>query len=162
MTSINYREQYIGTGTHVLRETLSQQASKAGYSIKLDAQFDDVTELEQEKLDKCDFPESLLFTVDVNLIQSKKAFLNFIKGLDDTAVYDQLWNLRPHNPHTYQAPIGKAADSYENVLSLSSLSLLLTLVVINFVAFFFHTTVSIVSVILILLYLPKVDVSIHV
>ena len=112
MTStINYREQYIGTGTHVLRETVSQQASKAGYSIKLDAEFDNVTESEQEKLEKfAVFPESLLFTVEVNLNQSKKAFLNFIKGLDDHAVYDQLWNLRPHNPHTYQAPIGKIAD----------------------------------------------------
>ena len=112
MTSIvNYREQYIGMGTHVLRETVSQQASKAGYSIKLDAEFDHVTEVEKEKLDKCIFPESLLFSVEVNLNQSKKAFLNFVKGLDDSAVYHQLWNLRPHNPHTYQAPIGKAAHS---------------------------------------------------
>lgn len=115
MSSINYREQYIGTGTHVLKETLSQQASKAGYSIKLDAEFDDVTELEQEKLDKCIFPESLLFTVAVNLNQSKKAFLNFINGLDDPAVYDQLWNLRPHNPHTYEAPIGKNCRQLQNV-----------------------------------------------
>ena len=95
----------------MLRETVSQQASKAGYAIKLDAEFDNVTESEQEKLGKCIFPESLLFTVEVNLNQSKKAFLNFIKGLDDPGVYDQLWNLRPHNPHTYQAPIGKVAHS---------------------------------------------------
>lgn len=105
--SINYREKHIGLGTHVLSETVTEQAAKVGHLVKLNADFEVVTDSEQEKLDAQVFPESLMFTVDVNLVQSKKAFLNFIKGLDDNAVYDQLWNLQPHNPHTYEAPIGE-------------------------------------------------------
>ena len=102
----NNREKYIGIGTHILREAVTEHASNLGHPVKLVADFDSPTQTEQEKLDKQVFPEDLLFTVDVDLGQSKKAFLNFIKGLDDSAVYDQLWDLQPHNPHTYEAPIG--------------------------------------------------------
>ena len=102
----NYRNLYIGAGTHVLSETVAEEADKIGESVKFDADFDSMTNSEKERLDKQVFPGDLMFTVDVDLVHSKKAFLNFMKGLDDSAVYDQLWNLRPHNPHTYEAPIG--------------------------------------------------------
>ena len=102
----NYRELYIGAGTHVLSETVSEEAQKIGQSVKLDAEYEAVTSSEKETLQQQVFPHDLMFTVDVDLVHSKKAFLNFIKGLDDDAVYDQLWNLRPHNPRTYEAPIG--------------------------------------------------------
>lgn len=105
--SVNYREEYIGLGTHVLRETVMEEADKVGHPVKINANFDVVTDTEQKKLDSQQFPESLMFSVDVNLAQSKKAFLNFVSGLDEDAVYDQLWNLRPHNPHTYEPPIGE-------------------------------------------------------
>ena len=95
----------------MLRDTVSTQATKVGFSVSLDAQFDSVTQLEQEKLAKQQFENELHFTVDVNLTESKKAFLNFIKGLDDSAVYGKLWDLQPHNPHTYEAPIGKLFDT---------------------------------------------------
>ena len=102
----NYRELYIGVGTHILSETVSEEATKIGQPIKLDAEFEDMTDSEKEKLDKQVFPDDLRFTVDVDLVHSKKAFSNFVKGLDNCEVYDQLWNLRPHNPCTYEAPIG--------------------------------------------------------
>jgi hypothetical protein len=102
----NYREMYIGAGTHVLSETVSEEAQKVDEVFKLDAEYEDLTSSEKKKLEKQVFPQDLMFTVDVDLIHSKKAFLNFVKGLDDDAVYDQLWNLRPHNPITYEPPIG--------------------------------------------------------
>ena len=107
----NCRELYIGAGIHVLSETVSEDAQKVNEVIKLDAEYDDLTSSEKEKLGKQVFPPDLMFTVDVDLIHSKKAFLNFMKGLNDGAVYDQLWNLRPHNPSAYEAPIGMCTIS---------------------------------------------------
>ena len=102
----NNREKFIGIGTHILGDTVKVQASKLDHPVNLSANFETLTPKEQEKFDQQVFPKELMFHVDVDLVHSKKAWLNFVKGLDDTAVYDQLWDLRPHNPHTYEAPIG--------------------------------------------------------
>ena len=114
----NYRKLYIGTGTHVLSETVTEEAHKIGETVKLKAEFEDMTSSEKEKLEQQVFPHDLQFTVDVDLIHSKKAFLNFMDGLDDSAVYDQLWNLRPHDPRTYEAPIGTMKITLYSIISL--------------------------------------------
>ena len=126
MTSTtNYRELYIGTGTHVLSETVTEEAQKIGEPVKLKAKFEDMTSAEKEKLEQQVFPHDLHFTVDVDLVNSKKAFLNFMDGLDDGAVYDQLWNLRPHNPRTYEAPIGNMSSILLKALARPDTSVLL-------------------------------------
>ena len=79
--------------THAtLSEAVSDHASKVGFPIKLDAQFEAVTETEREKLDKQVFPDNL-FTSNVNLAHSKKAFLNIVRGLDDVSKIEQLWSM---------------------------------------------------------------------
>ena len=102
--STSVLEEKISSST--LRDTLTEEAVKVGHSFKMNADFDPVTEAEKQRLDKQVFPDSLMLSSDVNLSQSKKAFLNLTKNLDDSAKFDQLWNLQPHNPHTYQPPIG--------------------------------------------------------
>ena len=100
----SFLKQHIGDQT--LSETVAEQASQVGHSFKPGAEFDALTESEQEKLNKQSFPDSLVFSVDVNLTDSKKAFLNFMKGFDDPSevLYEQLWKLQPHNPLTYDGP----------------------------------------------------------
>lgn len=93
MTSEYHREQdiYQSRAHATLSEAVSEHASKVGYPIKLDAEFETVTESEREKLDKQVFPDNL-FTGDINLAHSKKAFLNIVKGLDDFSQCEQLWS----------------------------------------------------------------------
>lgn len=102
----NYLEQRTGCDRPTLSETVAEQASKVGNPFKPGhgAEFDTLTESERGKLDKQVFPGDL-FTEDVNLTHSKKAFLNIMKDSSET-VCEQLKNPQPHNPHTYQAPIG--------------------------------------------------------
>ena len=101
----NYLEQCAGVGG--LSETLTKYAGELGHCFDLDAKFDTLTEQEQENVGSHIFPDSLMLSVDVNLHQSKKAFLNLLRGLDHSGMFTQLWNLRPHDPHAYQPPIGK-------------------------------------------------------
>lgn len=64
------------------------------------------TESELAKIKEVTFPQHLNFSVKVNLADSKKAFKNFIGGLDQNMTYSGLWDIYPHNPHTYPNPIG--------------------------------------------------------
>ena len=54
----------------------------------------------------------LQFTVDVNLIDSKKAFKALRSGLDDNQDFMSLLNLNAHNPHTYPNPMGQVDMSF--------------------------------------------------
>ena len=101
----NYLEWDAGVSR--LSEALTKDAGKLGLCFDLDAKFDTLTNGEQEKVDCHIFQDSLMFSVDVNLHHSKKAFLNLLKGFEDPEMFIQLWNLRPHDPHVYQPPIGK-------------------------------------------------------
>lgn len=103
----NHLEQHTASSVDGLSETLTKVAGKLGHCVDLDAKFDTVTEQEQEKIGNHVFQDSLMFSVDVNLHHSKKAFLNLLKGLDNSEMFSQLWNLCPHDPHAYQSPIGK-------------------------------------------------------
>ena len=75
-----------------LGEAVSEHASKVGYPVKLVAEFETVTETEKEKLDKQVFPDNL-FTGNVNLAHSKKAFLNIVRGLEDISQCEQFWSM---------------------------------------------------------------------
>lgn len=94
MTFNYHKEQDICQNrTHAtLSEAVSEHASKVGYPIKLDAEFEAVTETEKEKLDKQVFPDNL-FTSNVNLARSKKAFLNIVRSLDDISQCEHLWSM---------------------------------------------------------------------
>ena len=89
-----------------LQETLTEEAVKVGHTLKTNADYIPVTEAEKQRLDKQVFPDNLKLSSDVNLSQSKKAFLNLTKDLEDPTKFKQLWDPRPHNPHSYQVPIG--------------------------------------------------------
>ena len=94
--------------TRVLHDTVIKEAVRIGHSFKgpWKAQFDDITVQEREKIDKQVFPDNLMFSAAVNLEQSKKAFVNFLNGLDDSAEFGSWWDLPPHNPHRYRPPVG--------------------------------------------------------
>ena len=105
MMACNYDKQDIGQRATciTLTETVAKQASKVGHPVKLDAEFETVTESEREKLDQQVFPDKL-FTSDVNLAHSKKAFLNFMKGFDDFSQCEKIWGQDP--PKFQQATTG--------------------------------------------------------
>lgn len=54
------------------------------------------------KAEGIDFPKELEFTIDPKayVCNSKKAFRNLVNGLPKELPYDDLWNLKPHDPHT--------------------------------------------------------------
>lgn len=54
----------------------------------------------------------LQFTVDVNLMDSKKAFKALRRGLDDNLDFMSLLKLNAHDPHTYPNPMGQIDMSF--------------------------------------------------
>lgn len=66
-----------------------------------------LTAEESEKVVLHDFSKrpDLQFSVEVNLSDSKGAFRAFMKGLPDASGFDDMWNLRAHDPMAYPHPI---------------------------------------------------------
>lgn len=66
-----------------------------------------LTAEESKKIVLHDFNKrpDLQLSVEVNLGDSKSAFRAFLKGISDGSTFDNMWNLRAHDPLAYPHPI---------------------------------------------------------